>query len=710
MGNLRWNNDWFPLSGQAVFDRNKQRVVAVSRADGKLDLFVIGFDNHVWTTFWSAEGGWNGDWFALPGKAVFDRDKQQIAVVSRAEGNLDLFVIGFDNRVWTTFWTAAGGWNNDWFPLPGQAVFDRDKQRVVAASRAAGNIDLFIIGFDNRVWTTFWTTAGNWNKDWFPLPGKAVFDRDRQYVAAVSRAADNLDLFVIGFDNRVWTTFWTVSGNWNQDWFQLPGKAVFDHDKQHVAAVSRAAGNLDLFVIGFDNRVWTTFWTAHGGWNKDWFPLPGQAVFNRDKQHVVPVSRASDNLDLFVIGFDNRIWTTFWSKAGGWSKDWFPLPGKAVFDRDSQQVAAVARAPSNLDLFVIGLDNHVWSTCWAAHPEDRPWAVILCRFLGERPDAGREAPVKSFFEQAFTPGSGGLVEYWRDVSLGSVDITGSRVFDWVEIDIPRINAGGIGRAALIDAAIRASKKRGDDPLTGFHSQIAVYPHNWAKDGAPPGADWRTPGWAPFWIDGSADGRGKVCLTPPFNGNITAHEMGHGFGMNHDVGAGLTTDSDYADPACIMSQNGSFLQPPWNVGFGPAICLPHLVQQGWLPRGRLYVDDGPWMSSGATVPLAPIDRPQARANLGIRLKNVRATPAWDYYLEYCTPSDWNRGVLGSPYLLIRRIVDIPGAGQRPAYLMALQFNQTVGTTATAVEPSGNVRFTVEVTSLPGPIIKVMAEAL
>ena len=54
-------------------------------------------------------------------------------------------------------------------------------------------------------------------------------------------------------------------------------------------------------------------------------------------------------------------------------------------------------------------------------------------------------------------------------------------------------------------------------------------------------------WGPFWIDGSADGRGKVCLTPPFNGNITAHEMGHGFGMNHDVGPGLTTASDYADP-------------------------------------------------------------------------------------------------------------------------------------------------------------------
>jgi hypothetical protein len=104
-----WNPDWFPLPGQAVFDRERQQIAAVSRAPGNLDLFVIGFDNHVWSTFWNDRGGWNGDWFPLPGQAVFDRERQQIAAVSRAPGNLDLFVIGFDNHVWSTFWplTAA---------------------------------------------------------------------------------------------------------------------------------------------------------------------------------------------------------------------------------------------------------------------------------------------------------------------------------------------------------------------------------------------------------------------------------------------------------------------------------------------------------------------------------------------------------------------------------------------------------------------------
>jgi hypothetical protein len=47
-----------------------------------------------------------------------------------------------------------------------------------------------------------------WNCEWFPLPGQAVFDREKQQIAAVSRTPNNLDLFVIGFDNHVWTTFW----------------------------------------------------------------------------------------------------------------------------------------------------------------------------------------------------------------------------------------------------------------------------------------------------------------------------------------------------------------------------------------------------------------------------------------------------------------------------------------------------------------------
>ncbi|MBV9328988.1 MAG: hypothetical protein JO352_35210 [Chloroflexi bacterium] len=166
------------------------------------------------------------------------------------------------------------------YEIPPPPVFDHTKQRIAAVSRAPGNLDLFVIGFDNRVWTNYWNDQVGWNPaGWFPIPGTAVFDHTTQQIAAVSRAPGNLDLFVIGFDNRVWTTYWNDQAGWDRDpngqvdpnghFFPIPATAVFDHTTQQIAAVSRAAGNLDLFVIGFDNRVWTTYWNDQAGWDRD---------------------------------------------------------------------------------------------------------------------------------------------------------------------------------------------------------------------------------------------------------------------------------------------------------------------------------------------------------------------------------------------------------------------------------------------------------
>jgi hypothetical protein len=225
-----------------------------------------------------------------------------------------------------------------------------------------------------------------WNADWRPLPGPEVFDLATQHVAAVSRAPGVLDLFVIGNDSRVWTNNWsqtrTTSGGWNADWGALPGQAKFNLSTQHVAAVSRAPGVIDLFVIGSDaagnnGHVWTNNWsqagTTNGGWNADWGPLPGSAVFDFATQHVAVVSQSQENLDLFVIGDDSRVWSDQWSQGGGWSGDWRPLPGQAKFNLSTQHVAAVSRAPGVLDLFVIGSDavgnnGHVWTNNWSVHP------------------------------------------------------------------------------------------------------------------------------------------------------------------------------------------------------------------------------------------------------------------------------------------------------------------------------------------------------
>jgi len=55
-------------------------------------------------------------------------------------------------------------------------------------------------------------------------------------------------------------------------WYPIHPEAPFDHACQHVTAVSRAAGNLDLFAIGSDNRVYSIFWNQAASWKSDgWY-------------------------------------------------------------------------------------------------------------------------------------------------------------------------------------------------------------------------------------------------------------------------------------------------------------------------------------------------------------------------------------------------------------------------------------------------------
>jgi hypothetical protein len=355
-----------------------------------------------------------------------------------------------------------------------------------------------------------------------------------------------------------------------------------------------------------------------------------------------------------------------------------------------------------------GSVKNLISVMLATGAKQMPWAVILCRFKGQAPNPAVEAPIERFYRGIFTPGTAGLVEYWRDASLGTISITGSKVFGWVELDLERAKAGigsGTTRSTTVDAAIRAVTLHDPNALKGFFSQIAVLTTNWAKDGAPPGADWRTQEWNPFWIDGSADGRGKVTLTPPHDGNITAHEMGHGFGMQHDVSADFQTH--YADPCCIMSQQHAFFDPVWNANFGPAVCVPHLIQRNWMYANRVFQDGGDWVSNGIAGRLAPVDEPGSNANLAMKLAFTKnSTTSWDYYIQYVRPTNWNQGLF-TPTVFIRRIGPGKDIGPTPAILGSISVPGTVGEKTDFVEPSGNIRFQVERLDPEGHIVQVHA---
>ncbi|KAH0553061.1 hypothetical protein GP486_006745 [Trichoglossum hirsutum] len=148
-----------------------------------------------------------------------------------------------------------------------------------------------------------------------------------------------------------------------------------------VTAVSREPDQLDLFVCGKDGRVYTSWWHQGGDWsgiNDNWGSIGGSFA---PGSKVAAVARKPDQLDVFVCGNDGSVYTSWWTQGSDWS-GWKKIGG--VFPAGCP-VAAVSRNPDQLDLFISGKDGHVYTSWWHQGSEwsgiDDKWGSIGGSFL-----------------------------------------------------------------------------------------------------------------------------------------------------------------------------------------------------------------------------------------------------------------------------------------------------------------------------------------
>ncbi|WP_057176780.1 hypothetical protein [Paraburkholderia caribensis] len=343
----------------------RSHVSAVSRKPGNLDLFFVGEDGVVHTSWLSEGQDWSGitGWRRIGG--VFPSNAP-IAAVARRPDNLDLFVVGNDGVVYTS-WLAPGadwsGLGNKWRPIGG--VFPAGAP-IAAVARRPDNLDLFVVGNDGLVYTSWLAPGADWSglgNKWRAIGG--VFPVGAP-IAAVARRPDNLDLFVVGNDGLVYTSWLAPGADWSglgNKWRAIGG--VFPVGGP-IAAVARRPDNLDLFVVGNDGLVYTS-WLAPGadwsGLGNKWRPIGG--VFPAGAP-IAAVARKPDNLDLFVVGNDGVVYTSWLAPGADWSglgNKWRAIGG--VFPVGAP-IAAVARTADNLDLFVAGQDRAVYTSWWTA--------------------------------------------------------------------------------------------------------------------------------------------------------------------------------------------------------------------------------------------------------------------------------------------------------------------------------------------------------
>lgn len=220
--------------------------------------------------------------------------------------------------------------------------------------------------------------------------------------------------------------------------------------------------------------------------------------------------------------------------------------------------------------------------------------VVLCRTSNSGP-----APrtVNDYQRLLFTPGTGGLADWWGDISYHNFSNAGSQVHGWYTMPKTTAQFQALGRWDKVGACLDAARTAATGAFT-VPADAIRYVVTW------PSVDLF--GWA-----------GGAFLPFDFDVGAVAHEGGHGIGLDHSFSndpnyrnADWAAIGEYDDPWDAMSWANSF-RAATTFGDAPSgLVLPHLDRLGWLPRSRIIVHgangvaDANYLIAASNVPQTP----------------------------------------------------------------------------------------------------------
>ncbi|MBD1874353.1 hypothetical protein H6F75_12740 [Nodosilinea sp. FACHB-131] len=305
---------------------------AVSWGLNRIDVFVVGTDNRLYTKSWNGTK-WSS-YTQLGNELISSREAvvSWVSAVSWGPNRIDVFVIGTDSRLYTKSWDGTK-WSG-YTQLGNEAVIEVPS----AVSWGPNRIDVFVIGTDSRLYTKSWDGT-KWS-GYTQLSDEAIVVGS---VSAVSWGPNRIDIFMIGeTDRRLYTKSWDGT-KWSS-YTQLGNESVAS-----TSAVSWGPNRIDVFVVGADGRLYTkswdgTKWSGYAQLGSEVIGLPSA------------VSWGPNRIDVFVTGTDNKLYTKFWdgTKWSGYIKLGDEPLGSAL-------LSAVSWGPNRIDLFVQGSDGKLYT-------------------------------------------------------------------------------------------------------------------------------------------------------------------------------------------------------------------------------------------------------------------------------------------------------------------------------------------------------------
>ena len=305
-------------------------------------------------------------------------------------------------------------------------------------------------------------------------------------------------------------------------------------------------------------------------------------------------------------------------------------------------------------------------------------AVLLLRI-----DGFEDLPTRDYADRLFTGagnGTGNLVDYYRDMSHGRLDLSGTTVMGWMdylhtvddltkaadtakadkkkellatgksEADAEKeagIHAWRTRRATIKTWGLDAAKAAGYD-LSGFDTFVHVFNTSVDYFGSPGSC-------VVNWFPGDNNhGAFSIDLTG------VAHEVGHALGLAAHSRREDSLD-DYTDPWDVMSvydgvylDAGGTLTPPTSpyYTFGPGLNAVNMEIAGWLDATRLYSTG----STNATFRLRPLHRRDLPGYLAAKVQFGLET----LYVEFRTDDRWDAAI-PRPCVLLHSKAVHPSSG-------------------------------------------------
>jgi hypothetical protein len=308
--------------------------------------------------------------------------------VVRSAGTIDTFNVDPAQPSYILHHSGSGSSFAQEFEAPAetlQAAGVTLSTAPVVVSRTPNNVDMFWTDDKGGLYTAY--EAGPnfaWQAETIVPPGYCIYRRlgtvsicewmpsivpVNATVTATARSPGNLDVFFIGTDGNVYNAYWStamgVNAQGQPNWKTIPittGACTMTNEScagrgqpgSGVAVVARTPTHLDLFYVGSDGGIWSSWWDAtatswtteelygpHSYWQYTAGAVPTSAT-------LTAVARTENNLDVFFLGIDGGLWTTTWQNGGSWWSQ--EILGTQGTGQPGGPISAVARQPVRMDV------------------------------------------------------------------------------------------------------------------------------------------------------------------------------------------------------------------------------------------------------------------------------------------------------------------------------------------------------------------------